>query len=172
MMPASKPLTAAQSDLAARHFWLAKSIARRAGKSRPGQWDDFQSAANLALVQAAARFDPARGASPATAATCRIWWAMREVIAAGYKHPPMEPLGKHPESRGRAMWTTADPPVGTEIETAELVEQWLQGLTAQQAKVCRSIYQDGRDQVETGRKLGLSRSRVCHLHASAIGPAR
>ena len=58
---ARQPLTEEQQELATRNLSLARALAGRMRYAWPGAQDEFESAALLALVEAAQAFDPTRG---------------------------------------------------------------------------------------------------------------
>ncbi len=89
------PLTAEQQDLAVRYLPLARSLARPFKMSWPGSRDEFESAANLALIEAAGSFDPGRNVKFATFARHRIWGALRDVQRG------LLPLGWRCDAQGR-----------------------------------------------------------------------
>ncbi len=73
------PLDEDQQALATRFLPLARSLASRMKDRFPAGDDELQSAAFLALVEAAQHFDPAVGVSFATYARHRIWGALCDV---------------------------------------------------------------------------------------------
>ncbi len=66
------PLTAAQQELAERYLPLAKSLAKPLKLAWMSEAAEFDSAACMALVEAAQSFDPSRNVKFATFARYRI----------------------------------------------------------------------------------------------------
>jgi RNA polymerase sigma factor (sigma-70 family) len=156
---------------------LAKMVKLKWSRCR----DDLDSAANLALVEAAQAFNPRRGVKFATFARYRILGALydmqRHIIAKEYpRELPNAPRSFHfvpgDEERSMLMLTTLDPPVGTELEAAEEVEHWLESLPPRQAMACREIYVRDRSQTQAAETVGCVKSRICSLHAEALDRLR
>jgi RNA polymerase sigma factor (sigma-70 family) len=183
-VPASGPrrkrvhLTAEQQDLAARHMPLARSLAKRLKDMWPRYYEDFESAACLALVEAAQSFEPERGVNFATFARFRILGALRDVQRIVMKRGRERELPNAPktdfwylpgiEERGCLMLTSPAKPVHEVIGAAEEVEHWVSKLPKRHAEACREIYLHDRTQVDVARKMGCSKSRLSYLHAEAI----
>lgn len=172
-----KPLTGAQQELALKYLPLARSLAKPFKTSWPGSRDDFESAACLALVEAAEAFDPGRNVKFATFSRHRIWGALRDVqrglVPFGWrcdaKHAPnVGPLPRDPERQGRVVGAEPDGPVGHEIEAIEAVESLLKRLPARHAAACRQIYLHGKSQHEAARELGCSQSRLSYMHRESM----
>jgi DNA-directed RNA polymerase specialized sigma subunit len=72
-------LTAEQQDLAATYMPMARALARPLKEAYPALRDELESAACLALVEAAESYDPARNVRFSTFARHRIWGALRDV---------------------------------------------------------------------------------------------
>src|SRR2546429_415660 len=66
------PLTAQQQSLAEKYLPMAKALAKPLKTSWPLESEEFESAALLALVEAAQSFDPTRNVKFATFARYRI----------------------------------------------------------------------------------------------------
>lgn len=172
-----KPLTEGQQVLALKYLPLARSLAKPFKMSWPSSRDDFESAACLALVEAAEAFDPERNVKFATFARHRIWGSLRDVqrglVALGWrcdpKHAPnVGPLPCDPERQGRVLGSEEDAPVGYEIEAMETVEGLFKKLPARHAAACRQIYLHGKSQHEAARSLGCSQSRLSYMHREAM----
>ncbi len=172
-----KPLTRAQQDLALKYLPLARSLAKPYKLSWPSSRDDFESAACLALVEAAEAFEPERNVKFATFARHRIWGALRDVqrgmVALGWrcdaKHAPhVGGMPRDPERHGRVLGLEHDNPVGSEMEAGETVEALLRRLPARHASACRQIYLNGKSQHEAARDLGCSQSRLSYIHREAM----
>jgi RNA polymerase sigma factor (sigma-70 family) len=171
------PLTAEQQGLAEKYLPMAKALAKPLKRSWPLESEEFDSAALLALVEAAQSFDPARNVKFATFARYRIWGALRDVqralVTAGWRTdmenaPTLSTLTYDAEERGRVLMTEPDPPVGQEFESVEFVEHWLRKLPLKHAAACREIYVNGRSQGEAAEHVGCSKSRLSYLHKEAM----
>jgi RNA polymerase sigma factor (sigma-70 family) len=173
------PMTQAQRDLAVRYIPLARGLSKTLRLSYPRIWDELESAALLALVQAAACFDPRRKTVFATFARPRIWGALcdvqRNAKAQGWrkrekteKLPHVIALSPTAEERGLVLNTREDPPVGSEVESNEEVERCLRLLPWKHAYACRQLFVHGKSQREVAEILGCSRSRLSSMHREAL----
>ncbi len=170
-------LTAPQRELAAQYLPLARALARPLKAAWPTAWEEFESAACLALVEAAQSFDPGRQVKFATFARVRILGALRDVHRRmaiqrvreeNGLNPHFGPLGRAEELHGWLLDTQEDPPIGHELESAEEVERWLARVPHRHAEACRMIYLDGMNQIDVARALGCSQSRLSCLHREAL----
>jgi len=143
----------------------------------PGESEELESTAHLALVEAAQAFDPSIGVNFATYARYRICGALRDFLrrklGAGGRGdkaclPVFQRLGNDVESHGRVIGVNPDWPVGTQIEATDAVEDWLRRLPCAHAAVCRLIYIEDKSQDEAARIIGRSKSSVSRLHQEAI----
>jgi RNA polymerase sigma factor (sigma-70 family) len=175
--PRRSPLTEAQRRLALQYLPMARALAKPLKAAWPVEVDEFESAACLALVEAAQSFDPARNVKFATFARYRIWGALRDVqrslIKAGWKEdlenaPQETSLTITSEEHGRVLNAEPDPPVGAELEAIDAVEHWLRKLPKPHAAACRQIYINDRTQAEAAQIVGCSKSRLSTLHKEAI----
>lgn len=171
------PLTAEQQGLARRYVPMARSLAKPLKRMWPSEGDEFESAALFALVEAAQSYDPSRNVKFSTFARYRIWGAMRDVqrrlVLVGWRvgvegAPSVLSLPFDAEEHGRVFGTDEDPPVGTELESADWVENLLRKLPDRHAAACRAIYVDGKSQGETAELLGCSKSRVSYLNTESL----
>ncbi len=172
------PMSDDQRELAVRYIPMAQALARRAVWLGPSESEELQSAAYMALVEAASTFDPSRKVNFATYARHRIRGALRDcrrllLIAASWRGDPARPLVFQAqkadlEELGRVLGAKPEPPVGAEIESTEAVEKWLRRLPRAQAAACRLIYLHGKSHDEAATLLGCSKSYVSRLHRDAI----
>ena len=171
------PLTAEQQGLASKYLPMAKSLAKPLKKNWPVESEEFESAALLALVEAAQSFDPTRNVKFATFARYRIWGALRDVqrglITAGWRAdmqnaPSVSSLTYDAEEHGRVLGSVPDAPVGEEFEAIDFVESWLRKLPAKHAEACRQIYIHDRTQGEAADHVGCSKSRLSYLHKESL----
>lgn len=160
-----------------RYLPLARSLARPMKERFPSLREEFESAACLALVEAAESFDAGREVKFSTHARHRITGGLRDVlrdtIPHGYRHrgepaPGILPLGPHAEEHGRVLLSRPDPPAGSEAESIEAVERRLRKLPPKYAATLRRIYLYGQTHAQIAGALGLSESRICWMHTAAL----
>lgn len=170
-------LTPRQQTLAEKYVPLAKSLAKPLKKSWPLEAQEFESAALLALVEAAQSYDPERSVKFATFASYRIWGALRDVqrrlITAGWRgdienSPTLTPLTYDAEEHGRVLGSEPDAPIGEALESAEFVESFFKKLPSKHAEACRQIYIHGKTQGEAADVVGCSKSRLSYIHKEAL----
>ena len=172
------PLTEAQKRLALRYIPMAKALAKPLKRSWPMERDELDSAAMLALVQAAKSFDPSRNVKFATFARYRIWGAPRDVqrglIAAGWRGDTENApkIGSHDdECRGNRPRPGRRPrPAGRPGTRVHRLRRAL--LQQAPRKACRGLSADLHPRQEPGRSRRSPRLlQVTDLH-SAPGLAR
>jgi RNA polymerase sigma factor (sigma-70 family) len=171
-----KPLNDDQRDKAARFLPLARSLARPLKELFPQWKDEFESAACLALVEAARSFDPSRNIQFATFARFRIRGALvdvgRVMGLAGWEDDEDSPgtatLTPYSEEHGNVLIATKPPAVGSEFEDIDAVEHLLKKLPKKHAQVCRMQYLYGKTQSEIAAILGCSQAEVTRLHMKAL----
>jgi RNA polymerase sigma factor (sigma-70 family) len=172
-----EPLTPQQQRLAAQYVPLARALAKPLKTSWPMERDEFDSAAMLALVEAAQSFNPSRNVKFATFARYRIWGALRDVqrslITAGWRAdldnaPNLNSLTRDAEEYGCVIGAEPDRPVGEELESNEFVANCFNKLPAKHAEACRQIYLHGRSQSDAAAAVGCSKSRLSYLHKEAL----
>jgi RNA polymerase sigma factor (sigma-70 family) len=166
-----------QRQLATQFLPLAQKLARNYRYRQMHQRDEIESAAYMALVEAALYFDPARNVNFATFARHRIRGALRDYhhrVCVDHwrgdlpERPVFRRLGKGGEHHGEVLGIQPDRPIGYEIESIESVEDWLRRLPLVHAVVCRYIYINGKSQEEAAALLGCSKSFLSRLHREAI----
>jgi RNA polymerase sigma factor (sigma-70 family) len=171
------PLTDEQRALATRYLPMASALAKRMDALLPGESDELESTAYLALVEAAQTFDPSVSVNFATYARYRICGALRDfrrlMVSAGWRGDPaqyrvFQKVGNDVEKYGQVIGINPDRPVGTEIEATDAVEDWLSRLPRAHAAACRLIYIDGKSQDEAAAVVGCSKSFLSRLHHDAI----
>ena len=171
------PLDDDQQGLATRYLPLARSLARRMKASFPAAGDELQSAAFLALVEAAQSFDSSRGVGFATFARHRIWGALCDLrgeiinrVRPGGSESELVAirLAKGFQTGGRLIGVEPDEPVGSELEALETFENWIGQLSRLQARAFRHIYLDGKTQAETAALLGCSKWSLNRMHSQGL----
>jgi RNA polymerase sigma factor (sigma-70 family) len=159
-----KPLTPEQQGLAERYVPLARSLAKPYKRHWPSEWDELDSAAMFALVEAVESFDPSRGVPFATFARIRIVGELRDVhrratnANQGRGVIPYVDM-REAEQIGRVLVRPPSPP-DQEREADESFDRWMRRLPKRHAEACRCVYARGLNQVETSRELQLSQTRI------------
>jgi RNA polymerase sigma factor (sigma-70 family) len=167
---------AAQQALAADYVPLARRLAMPFKRHWPQQYDEFDSAAMLALVQAAAVWDATRGCRFATFARHRILGGLRDAVRAACRQPGLKrhrqviPGGgaRDLERLGHVLTAHPGPDVAETLASAEEFERRVRSLPPNRAAVCRAIYGDGLNQAETAQRVGLCQTRVSTLHRELL----
>ena len=163
--------------LASRYLPLARAMARRMAKTAPSACDELESAAYLALVEAAQSFDPSRNVDFAAYARHRIEGALRDVRRQAVQGAPWPMHGRVPDGDrvGRDVETGSwvfgawpAPPVGSELENTETVQEWIKRLPKLQSEAFRHIYLEGKTHEEAAALIGCSPPTLCRLHKDAI----
>ncbi|MFO0891531.1 MAG: sigma-70 family RNA polymerase sigma factor [Isosphaeraceae bacterium] len=171
------PLDDRQRGLATHYLPLARSLARRMTTYHPEWRDEFQSAAFLALVEAAQLYEPERNVDFSTYARHRIWGAVRDTRrqlmrngSPGSESAPRTVIRMSDvlERHGRVVTAEPDEPVGTELETHETVAAWINRLPRAQAQALRLIYIDGRTQEQAAEAVGCSKASISRLHHEGL----
>jgi RNA polymerase sigma factor (sigma-70 family) len=156
---------------------LARSLARRMKHSFSDVGDDFQSAAFLALVEAAQLFDRSRGVGFASYARHRIWGALcdlrREIIERARRTGAesalvLMRLAKGYEIGGRLIGAEPDEPVGCDEEALETFQGWIGQLPQLQAQAFRHIYLEGKTREEVASLVGCSKSKLNRIHGEGL----
>lgn len=172
-----EPLTEGQRELAARFLPLARALARPLKEIFLEWKDEFESAACLALVEAARSFDPQRNIQFATFARFRIRGALVDVGRAlelpGWEDNPEDApnvvsLTPFSEEHGSVLIAYSPARVGSEFEDIDAVEHLLKKLPKKHATVCRMHYIYGKTQGEIARMLACSQSEITRLHKKAL----
>jgi RNA polymerase sigma factor (sigma-70 family) len=173
-------LTEEQRVLAAENWPLARSLAKSIKRTFPWLADEIEGSVAQALVEAAGTFDPCRDVAFRTFARHRILGALRDCLRkelplgtrrarkVGYQPRFVRVDRKKIEISGRTLNMTHEPPVGSELETTEVVDRHLRSLPHKYGMVCRLIYLDGRTLGEVAELLNLSVARVSRLHSQAL----
>jgi RNA polymerase sigma factor (sigma-70 family) len=170
-------LTEQQQVLAEKYLPMAKALAKPLKKNWPQEGEEFESAALLALVEAAQSYDESRNVKFATFARYRIWGALRDVqrglVTAGWRSdmdnaPTVSSLTYGSEEEGLVLGSRPDRPVGEEFESVEFVEHWLRKLPTKHAAACLELFVNGCNQGEAAERLGCSKSRLSFLHKESI----
>ncbi|MGC8639114.1 MAG: sigma-70 family RNA polymerase sigma factor [Isosphaeraceae bacterium] len=162
--------------MAVRYLPLAETMARQVAESVPQASDDLQSAAYMALVEAARSFDPSRGIDFAAYARHHIQGALRDVRREAIQYAACSLLGSlrdaelvHQNKSGSWISSaTPAPPVGSELENLEMVREWIRKLPRLQSLAFRHIYLEGKTQEEAAALIGCSAPTLSRLHKDAI----
>jgi RNA polymerase sigma factor (sigma-70 family) len=152
-------------------------MARQMKTRFPSATEEYESAAFLALVEAAQSYDSSRNVNFATYARHRIRGALYDVyrelngkVSAGPRAQARleRPLSAGWESHGRVIGAEPDLPVGTDLEVHDTVENWIRRLPRMHALAFRHIYLDGKSQSEAAHLVGCSKWKLCRMHSQAI----
>ena len=172
-----RPLSEEQQALAARFLPLARSLAKPMKEIFVEWKDEFESAACLALVEAARSFDPSRNIQFSTFARFRIRGALvdvgRGLNLPGWEDNPEEAPGlvtltPYIEEHGQVLIAVSPPEVGSEFDDIDAVEHLLRKLPKKHAMVCRMQYLYGKTQAEIATMLGCSQAEITRLHKKAL----
>ncbi len=172
-----QPLTDEQRVLAEEYLPLARKLAKPLKLMFQHWKDEFESAACLALVEAARAYDPKRKIRFATFARFRIRGALvdvgRVMGLAGWEDdrensPNLVTLTPFNEEHGKILVAFEPPSVGADLDDTDAVEHWLRKLPRKHASVCRLYYLYGKTQTEIAGDLGCSQSEVTRLHKKAL----
>ncbi len=169
-------LTEAQRELASQFVPLARGMSKPLKILYPYWKDEFESAACLALVEAARSFDPSRNIRFATFARFRIKGALRDVgrsmILPGFEDEESSPgtvaLTPYNEEHGTVLVASEPPEVGLDVDDIDEVEHWLRKLPKRHATICRLYYLYGKTQSEIAAVFGCSQSEITRLHKKSI----
>jgi RNA polymerase sigma factor (sigma-70 family) len=152
-------------------------------EAHPSLADDLESAAMLALCDAARRWSAERGVKWATYLSLKVRWAcldcLREELPCGFRGKDVRRNGgtvvppRTLQLAGAGGWIPGrEPEPGEAADEARDLRRWLGHLTRQQAAVCRLVCVEGYTQLEAGRRLRLSQSRVHFLINEAAAVLR
>jgi RNA polymerase sigma factor (sigma-70 family) len=172
------PLTDAQRNLAERYLRMARALAKPFKLRYPHESDEYESAACMALVEAAQAFDPARHVKFGTFALYRITGELREVqrrlAPRGWENDRANaPLrislrAQHEESGHVLLCQPEEPVVETIDDPIAVVESWLRMLPRQHSRALRELYIHGLTFPGAAQVLGRTVSRVGYLHAESL----
>ena len=132
-----RPMSTEQQRLVIRYLPMARALARPLKATWPGDGNEFESAACLALVEAAQSFDASRNVKFATFARYRIMGALRDaqrmIITGGWKNDEkyaaiLTNCFPDVEEMGKVLGGAQDPPIGSDLEAIDAVEGWLRKL--------------------------------------------
>ncbi|WP_435017771.1 sigma-70 family RNA polymerase sigma factor [Tundrisphaera sp. TA3] len=174
---AHAPLTPVQQELAEQFLPLARGLAKPLKKMFRHWRDDFESAACLALVEAARSFDPSRNIQFATFARFRIRGALNDVgrsmCLSGWEKdyenaPEVHRLTPLNEEFGVALNSPSNPAVGADVDAADSVDRHLRRIPPRHAEVCRLRYLEGKTLAEVAEVMGVSQSEINRIHRQAM----
>ena len=166
--------------LVARHLALAR---RAAGMVYPRvrgliSFDELRALANAGLAEAAARYDPARGASFATFAWYRIHGAIVDGLRRSAEQRATTPAAvvSLEALRDRGFDAAGDAPAPADrIDRARAVARLREAIAQlpdKPRKIVTKHYFEGKSLLQAGAELGLSKSWASRLHAQAVDRLR
>ncbi|MGP0067150.1 MAG: sigma-70 family RNA polymerase sigma factor [Isosphaeraceae bacterium] len=170
------PLTEDQRNLASKYLPLACAMVRRTRHSAMDR-EEMQSAAYVALVEAARLYDPSKRVGFATFARHRIRGALIDYRRASQglsrsrtriEPPIFRRISAHDETQCSILAVTTSSPDGYDTEEIEALESYFRRLPKAQASACRLIYLDGKSQEEAAALLGYSKAYLSRLHRDAL----
>lgn len=180
----SHRLSPAKQDLAAEYLPLALALARPLKHAWAVAHDEFESAALMALVEAARVYDNTRKVRFATFARHRVRGALRDVQRSlalkGFRQDPNAPDAPRLLSLQLSVGSNAEPRVRfvlaeerednpeTVVDETDALEAWLRKLPRRHAAACREIYLNDCTQAEAAHRLGCSQSRLSYMHHEAL----
>lgn len=189
------PLPEDRRALAEDPAWLriGRSVAKKHAKKFPHLADEFESAAHMAIVDAARTFDPDRGVKFVAHFLVRLNGAMldamRDAGPLGYRRKqdgrsapkivsadaplPYSPGDHSPRRKSSSLGDnipTDEHAVGWEEDGQGGLREMTKGLTSQEREVVIRLYgrADQCTMKRVGRAIGVSESRVSQLHSQAI----
>jgi sigma-70-like protein len=143
-------LNRSQQEQVRTNLGLARTLACRAARAHQGvAGEDLFGAASLGLCRAAADFDPARGVPFSAYATLRIKGELAEVVRRrfpfGFRLEKLREFAPAftPLERGNSVQAPGPAP-GDDLEWDDLMDWWFAHLTADQARVIRGVFWEGR----------------------------
>lgn len=159
--------TEEQHELVTTHRWVAESLAARAmTKYRvpESMRDELKSAAVLGLVEAASRFDPAKGTQFTT-------WAFRRI--QGSIVDELRSSGREILEEAEAVSELPSPEEQAAMaETARSLRRAVQRLPQRERDVLQGHYLEGRDLNEIASDMGCVKSSVARYKARALDRLR
>ena len=169
-------LTPSQQELAIQFLPLARGMSKPLKTLYPYWRDEFESAACLALVEAARSFDPSKKTRFSTFARLRIRGALidasQSMLVPGFADEEQAPgvvaLTPYNEEHGKVLVASQPPPVGDDVDDIDAVEHWLRRLPRRHATVCRLYYIYGKTQAEIAEVVGCSQSEITRVHRKSI----
>lgn len=156
--------------MAARYVPMARGIARPFKRKWPRLADEFESAAMMALVESASRYDESKNVKYSTYTRLRIIGAMSEVLRIGMSpaRMPVASLVESQEIYGVVLNKTPDPPVGHEAEHADTIRDMARKLPKLHGAVFAMVHADGLTNATISGRIGLSRSRINTIYRESI----
>lgn len=169
-----------RNALADQYYPMAAAMSRPYRLAWPQARDEFESAAGMALVIAADRYDARRNVPFPLFAARRIAGALRDVhrglenqevrrpVFEPAPEKPREPRNPYDWPRGdhQGVWDRRDSTL--EVDEVDAFEARLEGLPAPYARVCRALFLHGLSLSETARALGITQPRVTQLRDQAL----
>jgi RNA polymerase sigma factor (sigma-70 family) len=155
---------------------VALGWARHYQKKFPGRDDDFESAALLALVEAARAFDPANGATFRTLLGSYIHFKMIDVykssLPLGFRRPDeRRDFGRPPRLfpiDARAEFAAPD----ADAEAPDPFERLIEPLPDPHRVILRARFCDGLSQRQVAKQLKCSNTQIMRMERHAFDTLR
>lgn len=180
-------LTDAQRELVEQNLKLAALIARDHHRRLPAnvERDDIDQAARMGLIDAALRFDAARGATFETFARWRINGAVRDYlrsldcvskeerakINAGEASERVELRVDDLYLEPRAVQRTPEE-ASMAAQFAAQLRNLVEGLSGRQRTIVRQYYYHDQTMAAIGGELGVNEARISQVHKRTIETLR
>lgn len=149
--------------LVTAHVALARKMARSFARRVPPLWrDEFESAAMLALVDAAQQWEPERS-DFGPYLNCKINFCLIDTCRKLFRRSRALPL---------AEWYDAGYADPRGLDDADAFEAVIRPVSFRQRSLLRAVYRDGLTLAQAGRAMGLSSSYPFHLHRQALDEIR
>jgi len=171
----SRPLTAAEQQLVADNVGLVHGHLIRRFGSQHRQWDDLRQEGVLGLVEAAKRFDPARGTRFSTYAD---WWVRNKVdsfIRARVRsRVGSASFDDDDDDLGIGEPVDTFDPIGEleDYEAADVLARAAVRVLNDREREVLSRRADGETLQVIGATLGLSKERIRQIEQRAVARAR
>lgn len=176
-----------RDDLILSHIPVARKIARRLSRTLHGDYEEFESAAYLGLVEAATRYDPMKNDNFERWADTRIRGAIYDYLRLQSRLPKDERTKRkedpervhtgpvfHTKQVGEDAIEDIPGPVRDPIEALSRrdVRALLAQLSEHHRRVMQLYYFDRLTDPRIGAQLGCTASRVCQIRQETCARIR
>jgi len=175
---AESPRRPAPNPLVTRNLALVTAIASRLKRTTltGADLDDLIGYGTIGLVEAARRFDPARGLAFSTYAYPRIAGAMLDgarLSMGGKRGGHLDVASVEPECLDAAVDPAERPDaIAERCEVARAVRAAIATLLERERSIVESVDLAGRTLEDAGRDWGISKPRACVIRNEALAVLR